>query len=153
MQLNINGKLTKVKSAPSVPLLWVLRDELGITGTKFGCGMAQCGACTVHVDGTPVKSCITPVSTVAAKKIVTIEGASGPEINALRAAWQELEVAQCGYCQGGQILAATHLLSTNKNPSDRDIDEAMGGNICRCATYNRIKDGIKMASTALRGVK
>ncbi len=153
MKLEVNGKLIKIESDPTTPLLWVLREELGYTGTKFGCGMAQCGACTIHLDGVPVRACVTPVSAATSKKVTTIEALAGPEITALRKAWVELEVAQCGYCQSGQLMTASHLLSQKKNPSDLDIDEAMNGNLCRCATYNRIKDGIKLAASHLGAAK
>jgi len=136
------------------PLLWTLRDVLGMTGTKFGCGMALCGACTVHVDGAPARACITPVSAVAGKKITTIEAiGADPVGNAVQAAWLELGVPQCGYCQSGQIMAATALLHQNPKPSDADIDAAMSGNICRCGTYPRIRSAIKQAASSRKGRK
>ena len=145
--LTINGKARSVDVDDDTPLLWVLRDVLGMTGTKFGCGMALCGACTIHVDGKPVRSCITPVSAAAGKRITTIEAigatAAGKKI---QQAWIALEVPQCGYCQSGQIMSATALLAANPNPTDSDIDAAMSGNICRCGTYVRIREGIKHAA-------
>ena len=147
MQLEINGQVRTFDAQPDMPLLWVLRDLLRMTGTKFGCGMALCGACTVHVDGQPVRACITQVSTVAGKKITTIEAMASDAIGKrLQAAWLELGVPQCGYCQGGQIMAAAPLLRQNRAPSDADIDQAMSGNICRCGTYPRIRAAIKRAS-------
>ncbi|MDQ0464910.1 isoquinoline 1-oxidoreductase alpha subunit [Caulobacter ginsengisoli] len=143
--LNVNGKSVTVQAADDTPLLWVLRDELGMTGTKFGCGMAQCGACTVHVDGQPTRSCVTPVSAVAANKITTIEGLGGN--HPVQQAWVKADVPQCGYCQSGQIMSAVALLNGNKHPSDADIDAAMSGNICRCGTYQRIRAAIKDAAT------
>jgi isoquinoline 1-oxidoreductase subunit alpha len=148
--LNINGKATRVDAEPDTPLLWVLRDTLQLTGTKFGCGMALCGACTVHLDGRPVRSCSTPVSAAAGKKIVTIEGVGEGRVGkAVQHAWQKLDVVQCGYCQSGQIMSATALLEKNRKPSDADIDGAMGGNICRCATYVRIRAAIHDAAKSL----
>jgi isoquinoline 1-oxidoreductase alpha subunit len=148
--LDINGKSVEVDVEPDTPLLWTLRDHLSMTGTKFGCGMALCGACTVHIDGQPTRSCITPVAAVAGKKITTIEniGAS-PVGQAVQAAWIAENVAQCGYCQSGQIMSATGLLTQNKSPTDADIDAAMSGNICRCATYPRIRAAIKRAAASL----
>lgn len=147
--LKINGKNETVTAAEGTPLLWVLRDHLGMTGTKFGCGVAQCGACTVHVDGMPIRSCITAHEDAEGSDVVTIEGASGKVAEAIRSAWEELAVPQCGYCQAGQIMSATALLETNKNPTDEDIDAAMSGNICRCATYVRIRKAIKDAAKAV----
>ena len=147
--LKINGKNETVTAPEGTPLLWVLRDHLGMTGTKFGCGVAQCGACTVHVDGAPIRSCITAHEDVEGSEVVTIEGASGKVADAIRSAWEELAVPQCGYCQAGQIMSATALLETNKNPTDEDIDAAMSGNICRCATYVRIRKAIKEAAKAV----
>ena len=148
--LNINGKATRVDAEPDTPLLWVLRDTLQLTGTKFGCGMAQCGACTVHLDGQPVRSCSTPVSAAAGKKIVTIEGVGNGRVGkAVQEAWQRLDVVQCGYCQSGQIMSAAALLEKNRKPTDADIDGAMGGNICRCGTYVRIRAAIHEAAKSL----
>jgi isoquinoline 1-oxidoreductase alpha subunit len=145
--LQINGKATTVTAPDDMPLLWVLRDHLGMTGTKFGCGMALCGACTVHVDGTAVRSCQTPVSAAVGKKITTIEGVgASPAGKAVQAAWIKIAVPQCGYCQAGQIMSATALLQANPKPSDADIDNAMSGNICRCGTYTRIRTAIKTAA-------
>ncbi|MGO9547673.1 MAG: (2Fe-2S)-binding protein [Rhodomicrobium sp.] len=144
--ITVNGKKHVLTAEGDTPLLWVIRDELGLTGTKFGCGIAQCGACTVHVDGTPTRSCVTPISAVDGSQIVTIEGISGKAAEAVQAAWNALEVPQCGYCQSGQIMSAAALLSGNRKPTDSDIDTAMSGNICRCATYNRIRAAIHDAS-------
>ncbi len=149
--LNINGKRVSVDVEPDTPLLWVLRDELKLTGTKYGCGQALCGACTVHSDGAPIRSCQTSVADAAAMKIVTIEGLSGKAAEAVRAAWRELDVPQCGYCQSGQIMSATALLTGNAAPSDSDIDDAMDGNVCRCATYVRIRAGIHRAAEIMKG--
>jgi isoquinoline 1-oxidoreductase subunit alpha len=147
MQLEINGQARSFDAQPDTPLLWVLRDVLHMTGTKFGCGMALCGACTVHVDGQPVRACITPVSGIAGKKITTIEAMASDAIGKrLQAAWIELGVPQCGYCQPGQIMSAAGLLKQNPKPSDADIDQAMSGNICRCGTYPRIRAAIKKAA-------
>lgn len=146
-RLNVNGKALSADVEGDTPLLWVLRDTLGVLGPKYGCGVAQCGACTVHLDGAPVRSCSVPVDSVGAGKIVTIEGVGAGAVGKkVQAAWTELDVAQCGYCQAGQIMSATALLSANPKPSDADIDEAMAGNICRCATYTRIRAAIKLAS-------
>ncbi|PLK46992.1 (2Fe-2S)-binding protein [Uliginosibacterium sp. TH139] len=148
--LNINGKSTRVDVAPDTPLLWVLRDSLQLTGTKFGCGMALCGACTVHMDGQPIRSCTTPVSVAVGKKIVTIEGVDRLKVaQAVQEAWKRLDVVQCGYCQSGQIMSAVALLTENRKPSDADIDSAMAGNVCRCATYVRIRAAIHEAAKAL----
>ena len=147
MELSINEKSVQVTAADDTPLLWVLRDHLGMTGTKFGCGMALCGACTVHVDGQPTRSCVTPASAVAGKKITTIEGIGAtPMGKAVQNAWLALNVPQCGYCQSGQIMSATALLQAHPTPSDADIDAAMAGNICRCGTYPRIRAAIKQAA-------
>jgi isoquinoline 1-oxidoreductase alpha subunit len=147
--LNINGKEETVDAAPGTPLLWVLRDHLKMTGTKFGCGVAQCGACTVHIDGTPTRSCVLPHDSLEGSKITTIEGLDGPAADAIRKAWIEDDVPQCGYCQSGQIMAATALLAENSSPSDADIDAAMSGNICRCATYMSIRRAIKKAASTV----
>jgi len=147
----VNGEERTVDSDPDTPLLWVLRDDLRLTGTKFGCGIAQCGACTVHMDGTTRRSCVTPVSMVDGADIVTIEGLDGPEAKAVQAAWTDINVPQCGYCQSGQVMSATALLLENPAPSDEDIDNAMAGNICRCATYHRIRQAIHSAAETLEG--
>lgn len=144
--LKINGKSRQVDVDPSTPMLWVLRDHLDLTGTKYGCGMAQCGACTVHLDGTAVRSCQLPVSVVGSQAITTIEGLSATGDHPVQKAWLEHDVAQCGYCQAGQIMSAASLLKSNPNPSDADIDAAMSGNICRCGTYLRIREAIKSAA-------
>jgi isoquinoline 1-oxidoreductase subunit alpha len=149
--LNINGKQFRVDAEADTPLLWVLRDDLNLTGTKYGCGQALCGACTVHADGSPIRSCQTSVADAATLKIVTIEGIEGKAAEAVRAAWRELDVPQCGYCQSGQIMSATALLTGNHAPSDADISDAMDGNVCRCATYHRIRAGIHRAAEIMRG--
>ena len=151
MKLMINGTPLELDIAPDTPLLWAIRDHANLTGTKFGCGMAQCGACTVHVDGQAIRSCITPVSSMEGKAITTIEGAtqSSKVTQALQTAWLQHNVPQCGYCQSGQLMSATALLTTNKNPSDADIDSFMSGNICRCATYQSIKAATKDAAKTL----
>ena len=149
MKLDINGQVHEVEVDPDMPLLWAIRDVVGLTGTKFGCGMAQCGACTVHQDGQPIRACITPVSAVEGTKITTIEGLAGKVAQAVQAAWTELDVPQCGYCQSGQVMAATALLTENPKPSDADIDAAMSGNLCRCATYQRVRAGIHEAAKSL----
>ncbi len=149
VELAVNGQVHNLEVAPDTPLLWALRDHLALTGTKFGCGMSLCGACTVHVDGQPVRSCITPVSAVAGKRITTIEGLSSQAGRAVQQAWVELNVPQCGYCQSGQIMSAAALLATNPSPTDSDIDDAMAGNICRCATYLRIRKAIHHAAATL----
>ena len=143
---SINGKQTTVDVDPDTPLLWVIRDELKLTGTKFGCGIAQCGACTVHLDGMPRRSCVTPISSVEGGSVTTIEGISGKEAKAIQSAWQKLDVPQCGYCQSGQIMTAVALLSEIPKPTDADIDAAMAGNVCRCATYVRIRAAIHHAA-------
>lgn len=150
VSLSVNGKNVSVDADPSTPLLWALRDNLDMTGTKFGCGMAMCGACTVHVNGEAVRSCITPISTVAGKKITTIEAQANNKVGkAVQEAWVKHDVAQCGYCQSGQVMSAAALLSRNKSPSDAQIDAAMSGNICRCGTYQRIRVAIKDAAKTL----
>jgi isoquinoline 1-oxidoreductase alpha subunit len=146
INLNINGKKQVVDVDPKTPVLWVLRDHLNLVGTKFGCGMAQCGACTIHVDGNATRSCILPISSVENKEVVTIEGLSEDGDHPVQKAWLEHDVAQCGYCQTGQIMSAAALLKTNPNPTDTQIETAMSANICRCGTYLRIKDAIKSAS-------
>jgi isoquinoline 1-oxidoreductase alpha subunit len=153
MELTINGQATAVDAPPEMPLLWALRDIVGLTGTKFGCGMAQCGACTVHIDGVPTRSCSVTVSAVAGKAITTIEGlASGSADHAVQQAWAELNVPQCGYCQAGQLMSAAALINRNVNPSDADIDAAMQGNLCRCGTYVRIRAAVKRAAEIRREV-
>ena len=147
INLRINGEDRSVDAPEEMPLLWVLRDLVGLTGTKFGCGIGQCGACTVHVDGKPIRSCLLPVSAVGNRSITTIEGVGATPAGAkVQQAWLDLEVVQCGYCQSGQIMSATALLAGNSNPSDADIDAAMSGNICRCGTYQRIRAAIKQAA-------
>ena len=144
--ITVNGQPREVNADPAMPLLWVLRDVLDLTGTKFGCGMAQCGACTVHLDGVPTRSCITPLSAVGNRKVTTIEGLSADATHPVQQAWVELQVPQCGYCQSGQIMAATALLAKTPSPTDADIDAAMTGNICRCGTYQRIRAAIHRAA-------
>ena len=144
--LNVNGRAMQADVEPDTPLLWTLRDALGLTGTKFGCGMAQCGACTVHLDGEPIRSCVTSVSAVGGKKITTIEGLSSDGGHPVQQAWVAEQVPQCGYCQSGQIMAAAALLAKNPKPTDDDIDQAMAGNICRCGTYQRIRAAIHAAA-------
>jgi isoquinoline 1-oxidoreductase alpha subunit len=148
--LKINGKTVGVQAEPDTPLLWVLRSELRMNGTKFGCGMALCGACTVHLDGEPTRSCVTSIAAVGTRDITTIEGLTGNEANALRAAWIDLDVVQCGYCQSGQLMSACALLKKMPRPSDTDIDRAMSGNICRCGTYPRIRAAIHRAAQKKR---
>ena len=150
IQLTVNGKLHKADVEPDTPLLWALRDSLLLTGTKYGCGSGFCGACTVHVNGQPTLACLTPVSSVAGKKITTIEAVDGTRVGkAVQEAWRKLDVVQCGYCQSGQIMSAVSLLSANKKPTDADIDASMSGNLCRCATYVRIRAAIHEAARAL----
>jgi isoquinoline 1-oxidoreductase subunit alpha len=149
--LTVNGKRSQVDAPADMPLLWAIREKLALTGTKFGCGAALCGACTVHVDGQPVRSCTTPVSAVAGKKITTIEGLSPKSDHPVQKAWIELDVPQCGFCQSGQIMAAAALLARKPNPTDADIDSAMAGNICRCGTYQRIRAGIHRAAQIKKG--
>jgi len=151
MRLNINGKLHELDVEPEMPLLWVLRDELNITGPKYGCGIAMCGACTVHVDGAAVRSCSLPVGQVQGN-VTTIEGLGSPDaLHAVQKAWIEHQVAQCGYCQSGQIMSAASLLAANPMPADAEIDAAMSGNLCRCGTYPRIREAVKAAAQALKG--
>jgi len=149
VSLNVNGHAHRVDADPDTPLLWVLRDDIGLTGTKFGCGVAQCGACTVHLDGQPARSCVTPATAVGGRKVTTIEGLQSRTAKAVQKAWIEHDVVQCGYCQSGQIMSATALLEQNPRPSDEDIDHAMAGNICRCATYVRIRAAIHAAAGQL----
>jgi len=149
IRLNINGKAHDVESDGDTPLLWVLRDELNLTGTKYGCGVAACGACTVHVDGKPRRSCVTPISDLRDAAVTTIESIATKQAKAVQAAWLALDVVQCGYCQSGQIMSAAGLLSENARPSDKDIDAYMAGNVCRCATYHRIRAAIHLASANL----
>lgn len=151
IKLKVNGEAREVDVPADMPLLWVLRDVLQLTGTKYGCGIAQCGACTVHLDGQPIRSCITPVAAVADADIRTIESLSTDGSHPVQQAWMELDVVQCGYCQSGQIMAATALLERNDNPSEADIDSAMNGNICRCGTYPRIRAAVKRAAEIKRG--
>jgi isoquinoline 1-oxidoreductase alpha subunit len=153
-KFHVNGEQVDFRGAADTPLLWVLRDQLALTGTKFGCGMALCGACTVHVDGQPTRSCVTPASSLEGKRVVTIEGITattqGKVARAVQAAWIDKDVVQCGYCQSGQVMAATALLMRNAAPSDADIDAAMSGNICRCGTYQRIREAVKSASASIK---
>ncbi|MCK7592306.1 (2Fe-2S)-binding protein [Pseudomarimonas salicorniae] len=149
IELTINGTRHQIEAAPGTPLLWILRDRLGMTGTKYGCGVAQCGACTVHLNGQPRRACVLPVEAAAGAEITTIEGAEGRVADAVRKAWQAIDVPQCGYCQSGQIMSAISLLQVLSNPSDEDIDQGMSGNLCRCATYVRIRRAIKDAAKEL----
>jgi isoquinoline 1-oxidoreductase alpha subunit len=150
IEMTVNGKASSLDADPAMPLLWALREDLKLTGTKFGCGMALCGACTVHIDGQAVRSCSTPLSAAAGKQVSTIESMAGSRVGkAVQAAWTKLDVPQCGYCQSGQIMSATALLSSNKKPTDADIDTAMSGNLCRCGTYNQIRAAIKDAALNL----
>ena len=151
IKITINGQVKEFDVDPSTPLLWVIREQAALTGTKFGCGMAQCGACTIHLDGKPIRSCVTPLQVAADKEITTIEGIipEGEELHPIQAAWIEEQVPQCGYCQSGQIMSAVALLKENPAPTDEDIDKAMSGNICRCGTYGRIRKGIKRAAAMM----
>ena len=151
IELTVNGETRSVDVDPSKPLLWVLREDLKLIATKFGCGIAQCGACTVHIDGAPTRTCILPVSAAIGRQITTVEGVSSAAALAVRDAWRELDVVQCGYCQSGQMMSATALLEENAKPSDADIDTAMRGNVCRCATYQRIRAAIHLAADKLGG--
>ncbi len=151
MKLTINGKQHDVDAAPNMPLLWVIRDLVGLTGTKFGCGIAQCGACTVHIDGVPRRSCVTSVSSVEGKQITTIEGLSPDGSHPVQRAWADLDVVQCGYCQSGQIMTAAALLADKPTPSDADIDDALARNLCRCGTYQRIRAAVRRASELAAG--
>jgi isoquinoline 1-oxidoreductase alpha subunit len=148
--IELNGKPTTLEADPNMPLLWAVREFAGLTGTKFGCGMALCGACTVHLDGKAIRSCVTPLSTVAGRKVTTIEGLASAPAKAVQSAWVQLQVPQCGYCQSGQIMSATALLETNRAPTDADIDSAMSGNICRCSTYSRIRAAIHSAAESIK---
>jgi isoquinoline 1-oxidoreductase subunit alpha len=150
IKLEINGRQLETDASPETPLLWVLRDHLGLTGTKFGCGMALCGACTVHLEGAPIRSCVTPLSAAEGRRITTIEGLSNDRGHPVQRAWLELDVPQCGYCQSGQIMSAVALLASNPAPTDADIDAAMSGNICRCGTYPRIRKAIHRAAQLAR---
>jgi isoquinoline 1-oxidoreductase subunit alpha len=151
IDVSVNGKTQRVEAEPDTPLLWVIRESLGLTGTKYGCGMALCGACTVHLDGAPVRSCVTPMSAARGKRVTTIEGlAQGARLHPVQDAWIEADVPQCGYCQSGQVMSAAALLSKQKDPTDADIDAAMSGNICRCGTYQRIRAAIKLAAARMR---
>ena len=151
MKLDINGSVREVDAPADIPLLWVLRDLLGLAGTKYGCGAAQCGACTVHLDGSPVRSCITPAAAVGDRKVTTIEGLSADGSHVVQRAWAAADVVQCGYCQSGQIMTAVALLARKPDPSDDDIDAAMSGNICRCGTYVRVREAIHLAAKLNRG--
>jgi isoquinoline 1-oxidoreductase alpha subunit len=149
LTLNVNGRNHEVDVEPDTPLLWVLRDTIGLTGTKYSCGVAACGACTVHLNGVPVRSCMTPVSSAIGQKVLTIEGMHDHVTRAVQGAWEKLDVVQCGYCQSGQIMSAVALLSRNRKPTDADIDNAMSGNLCRCDTYSRIRAAIHEAARKL----
>jgi len=151
VSFTLNGVAVQHDGDPAMPLLWFVRERQQLTGSKFGCGVAMCGACTMHLDGTPIRTCVTPVSAVEGKSVTTIEGLSSPAAHAVQQAWRELDVVQCGYCQSGQIMAATALLAQNPTPTDADIDTAMRGNLCRCATYHRIRAAIHTAAKTLAG--
>jgi len=151
IQLTLNNQLRTLDLEPDTPLLWAIRDTAHLTGTKYGCGIAQCGACTVFLEGQPIRSCVTPVSAAAGKQVTTIEGLNDPVSSAVQTAWETLDVVQCGYCQSGQIISAVALLRANPNPTDADIDAAMNGNLCRCHTYFRIRHAIKAAANTLSG--
>ena len=153
MKLQINGAEREVEAPEEMPLLWVLRDLLGLTGTKFGCGMAQCGACTVHLDGAATRSCVLPASAVGARKVTTIEGLSEGASHAVQKAWLEVDVVQCGYCQSGQIMSAAALLAQNPDPTDADITAALSGNLCRCGTYQRVREAVHKAALLLRSAR
>jgi isoquinoline 1-oxidoreductase alpha subunit len=153
IKLDVNGAVREVEASEDMPLLWVLRDLLQLNGTKYGCGMAQCGACTVHLDGSPVRACITPVSSVGARKVTTIEGLSPDGSHPVQRAWAEADVVQCGYCQSGQIMTAVALLEKKPDPTDTEIDAALSGNICRCGTYVRVREAIHLAARLKRGAK
>ena len=151
MKLHVNGQEREVDAPAEMPLLWVLRDLLGVTGVKFGCGIAQCGACTVHLDGKPARACVTPVSAVGQRKVLTIEGLSPDGSHPVQKAWAEIDVVQCGYCQSGQIMTAVALLASNPQPTDADIDAALAGNLCRCGAYQRIREAVHRAAAMGRG--
>jgi isoquinoline 1-oxidoreductase alpha subunit len=151
VKFTLNGKAVAVGGDPDMPLLWAIREDLALTGTKYGCGVGECGACTVHVDGAATRSCQVPVALIAGKSVTTIEGVAGKAAVAVQTAWRDLDVVQCGYCQSGQIMSAVALLSSNPKPSDADIDQAMNGNICRCATYGRIRTAIHAAAKTMEG--
>jgi isoquinoline 1-oxidoreductase alpha subunit len=153
MKINVNGSTHDVDATVDMPLLWVLRDLLGLVGTKYGCGMALCGACTVHIDGGPVRACVTPVGTVGTRAVTTIEGLAADGAHAVQRAWAEADVVQCGYCQTGQIMTAVSLLKKRPSPTDADIDAAMSGNVCRCGTYQRVREAIHLAARLQRGGK
>jgi len=153
MQISVNGTVRDVDAPADMPLLWVLRDLLGVTGVKFGCGVAQCGACTVHLDGQPTRSCVLPVSAVGTRKVLTIEGLSPDGSHPVQRAWTDVDVVQCGYCQSGQILAAAALLEKNPDPTDNDIDAALSGNVCRCGTYPRIREAVHTAARLRKGAR
>jgi isoquinoline 1-oxidoreductase alpha subunit len=153
IRLTVNGKAIQLYIDPATPLLWALREQLGLTGTKFGCGIALCGACTVHVDGNAARSCVTPITAVAGKRVTTVEGLSRDRSHPVQRAWLQVQVPQCGYCQSGQMMSAAALLTINTNPSDADIDDAMAGNLCRCGTYARIRKGVHLAAAMTRGQK
>lgn len=152
MELEVNGKKVSLEVPNEMPLLWALRDELNLTGTKYGCGISACGACTVHLDGQPIRSCLTPAGSAVGKKITTIEGLNSQIAQEVRDAWVRLDVAQCGYCQSGQVMAAVALLTQHKNPTDQQIDSALSGNICRCGTYNKVREAIHTAAQSLSKV-
>jgi len=151
VEFNVNGKQVRFYDDPSTPLLWVLRDNLGLTGTKYGCGIARCGACTVHLDGTPIRSCVTPVSRLQGRAVTTIEGLSSDLSHPVQKAWLELQTPQCGYCHAGQMMTAAALLSKIPNPTDADIDDGMSGNLCRCGTYHRIRAAVHRAAALAKG--
>jgi isoquinoline 1-oxidoreductase alpha subunit len=151
INFSLNGKPISIDGEPEMPLLWAIRESAGLTGTKFGCGIGECGCCTVHTDGAATRSCMTPIALVEGKTVTTIEGLSGKAANAVQASWREIDVVQCGYCQSGQIMSAVALLSQTPKPSDGDIDAAMNGNLCRCATYGRIRAAIHLAAKTMEG--
>ena len=151
VSLNVNGHAHKVEADSETPLLWVIRDDIGLTGTKFGCGVAQCGACTVHIDGQPARSCVTPAAAVHGRKVTTIEGLQSKAAKAVQKVWVDMDVVQCGYCQSGQIMQAAALLKTKPQPSDAEIEQGMNGNLCRCMAYVRIKKAIKLAASRMQG--